>query len=131
VQGSPVFAPVNANLSGNATRYSPKWTFAFHPQYDLDLANGAKLTFSTDVSYKSRQYHTEFNRLEMSTPGYTIVDASIRFTSPGGSISAQIFVDNLFDKLVEAGTFAVSTSRSIGRTFLPPRVVGATIGYKF
>jgi iron complex outermembrane receptor protein len=67
----------------------------------------------------------------MSTPGYTIVDASIRFTSPGGSISAQIFVDNLFDKLVEAGSFAVSTSRSIGRTFLPPRVVGATIGYKF
>ncbi len=131
VSGSPVFAPVNVDLSGNATRYSPKWTFAFHPQYDLEMTNGAKLTFSTDIAYKTRQYHTEFNRPEMSTPAYTIVDASIRFTSPDGAISAQIFVENLFDKLVEAGTFAVSTSRSIGRTFLPPRVFGATLGYKF
>ena len=131
VAGSPVFAPVNVDLTGNFTRYSPKWSFNIHPQYDATLSNGGTLTMSTDISYKSRQFHTEFNRPEMSTPAYTLVNASIRYTTPDGRVSGQLFVENLFDKLVEAGTFAVSTSRALGRTFLPPRVFGAVIGYKF
>lgn len=131
VQGSPVFSPVNVDLTGNFTRYSPKWTFNIHPQYDATLANGGTITASTDISYKSQQFHTEFNRPEMSTPGYTLVNASIRYTTPDGKVSGQVFVENMFNKLVEAGTFAVSTSRAIGRTFLPPRVFGATVGYKF
>jgi len=131
VVGSPVFSPINVDLTGNATRYAPKFAFNIHPQYDASLGNGGKLSVSADVSYKSRQFHTEFNRLEMSSAPYTLVSARIGYTSPDGKINGQIFVDNLFNKLVEAGTFAVSTSRSIGRTFLPPRVFGATVGYRF
>lgn len=131
VAGSPGFSPVNVDLTGNFTRYSPKWSFNIHPQYDAVLANGGTITASTDISYKARQFHTEFNRPEMSTPAYTMVNASIRYTTPDGNLSGQIFVENLFDKLVEAGTFAVSTSRAIGRTFLPPRVFGVNVGYKF
>jgi iron complex outermembrane receptor protein len=131
VQGSPVFAPVNVDLTGNATRYSPKWAFNIHPELATEFDNGGRLIGSLDFAYKSRQFHTEFNRPENSTPGYMLINGSIRYTSPDRAISAELFVENLTDELVEAGTFAVSTSRSIGRTFLPPRVFGATLGYKF
>ena len=131
VVGSPVFAPVNVDLTGNFTRYSPKWAFNIHPQYDAKLANGGTISTSADIAYKDRQFHTEFNRLEMSSAPYTLVSARVGYTAPGGQVSGQVFVDNLFNKVVEAGTFAVSTSRSIGRTFLPPRVFGAVVGYKF
>lgn len=131
VVGSPVYAPVNVDLTGNATRYSPRWAFNIHPQYDATLGNGGQLTVSGDIAYKSRQFHTEFNRIEMSSAPFTLVSARIGYTTPDGKINGQLFVDNLFNKLVEAGTFAVSTSRSIGRTFLPPRVFGAVLGYRF
>jgi len=130
IVGSPVFAPVNVNLSGKYTRYSPKWTFSVHGEYDIELTSGGVFTMVGDVAYKGRQYHSEFNRPEMSQPAYTLADASIRYTAPS-NWSAQLWVNNLTDETVEAGTFSLATAREIGRTFLPPRTWGATFGYKF
>jgi iron complex outermembrane receptor protein len=131
VAGSPVFAPYLSDLDGNYTRYSPKWTFDVHPQYDWRIANGGLVTFSGDVSYKSKQYHTEFNDDAMSQPGYVFANANIRYTTPDGRITVEGWVQNMFDKLERAGSFSLSSSREIGVTYLPPRTFGGTIGYRF
>lgn len=131
VVGSPVFDPYLTDLDGNYTRYSPKWTFNVHPQYDWRLGNGGSLSFSGDVSYKSKQYHTEFNEDDMSQPAYTFVNGNIRYTTPDGKITIETFVQNLFNKLERAGSFSLASSREIGVTYLPPRTFGGTIGYRF
>jgi len=131
IAGSPVFAPIAANIRGNYTRYSPKWTYNVHPAYNLRLGSGARLLFQGDVSYKSRQYHTEFNSVRLSAPKYVIADASLRYTTADGRISVTGFLNNMFNKTQRAGTFALSTARELGVTYLPPRTFGGTIGYRF
>lgn len=131
VRGSPVFNPTNVNIAGNYTRYSPKWTFNVHPQYTLRMDNGGQFQFSSDISYKSKQYHTEFNDPALSAPAYAMVDANIRYQFPEAHISVKVWVQNMFDKLERAGTFSLATARELGVTYLPPRTFGATLGYKF
>ena len=131
--------PVNLNpatavlvdLAGKATRYSPEWTYNIHATYDWPLANGGMVTFAGDVSYKDDQFHTEFNDPRMMTDSYILLDGDIKYTFPNAQWTADFWVKNLTDEDVEAGSFAVSTSLSIGRVWLPPRTFGATLGYSF
>ena len=62
---------------------------------------------------------------------YIMVDANVMYTSPGRDWTANLWVKNLTDELVWAGSFSVSTSRAIGGTLMPPRTYGATFGYRF
>jgi iron complex outermembrane receptor protein len=131
IAGSSVFAPTAVNLDGNVTRYSPKWVWNVHPAYNLELGGGGRLLFQGDVSYKSKQFHTEFNDDRLSAPKYTIVNGSIRYSTPDDRISVQGFVNNAFDKLQRGGTFALATARVLGVTYLPPRTYGIIVGFKF
>jgi iron complex outermembrane receptor protein len=132
-----VFAPgavlndLLKDLKGNATRMSPRWSVNISPEYELPLGNGGSLTLAANYAYKSRQYHTEFNDIRMSQRGYSMVDANILYEAPDGKLSANLWVKNLTDELVYAGSFSISTSRAIGGTLMPPRTYGVTVGYKF
>ncbi|NLR71151.1 TonB-dependent receptor [Novosphingobium sp. ERN07] len=119
------------DLSGNATRMSPKWTLNFNPSYTADLSSGASLTFATNVSYRSKQYHTEFNDDRMAADAYAMVDANVKYRHSDDKTSINLWVRNLTDKLVWAGSYAVATSRTIGGTLMPPRTYGVTLGYEF
>jgi iron complex outermembrane receptor protein len=119
------------DLSGNATRMSPKWSLNLHPEYEIMLANGGTVSLGSNFAYKSKQYHTEFNDDRLSQDDYIMLDANIRYESPDGRFSANAWVQNLTDELVYAGSFSVSTSRAIGGTLLPPRTFGLTLGYEF
>ena len=43
----------------------------------------------------------------------------------------NLFARNLTDEFVLAGAFAISTSRTIAGTYLPPRTYGVTVSYSF
>ena len=124
-------AALTMDLSGNRTRMSPTWSFNLHPSYEIDMANGGTVTLGSNVSYKSKQYHTEFNDERLSQDGYVMVDANIMYRSPNRDYSVNIWGKNLTDKLVWAGSYAVATSRTIGGTLMAPRTYGVTFGYKF
>lgn len=119
------------DLSGNATRMSPKWSLNLYPTYDIDMANGSTVTLGTNFAYRSKQYHTEFNDDRLSQDGYIMLDANILYRSPDRDFSVNLWVRNLTDELVWAGSFSVSTSRAIGGTLMPPRTYGVTVGYNF
>jgi len=126
-----VEADLVQDLSGNATRMSPKWSLNLYPTYDIDMANGGTVTLGTNFAYRSKQYHTEFNDDRLSQDGYIILDANILYKSPDRDFSVNLWVKNLTDELVWAGSFSVSTSRAIGGTLMPPRTYGVTVGYNF
>ena len=119
------------DLSGNATRMSPKWSASIHPEYEIALDNGGTVSLGSNFAYKSKQYHTEFNDDRLAQEGYIMLDANVRYESPDGHFSANAWVQNLTDELVYAGSFSVSTSRAIGGTLMPPRTFGLTLGYEF
>jgi iron complex outermembrane receptor protein len=126
-----VEADLVQDLSGNATRMSPKWSLNLYPTYDIGMANGGTVTLGTNFAYRSKQYHTEFNDDRLSQDGYIMLDANILYKSPDRDFSVNLWVKNLTDELVWAGSFSVSTSRAIGGTLMPPRTYGVTVGYNF
>lgn len=119
------------DLKGNATRMSPKWSLNLNPTYQIDLASGARVTLGSNFAYRSKQYHTEFNDERMAQDAYIMLDANVKFSSADDRWFANAFVKNITDELVWAGSFAVSTSRTIGGTLMPPRTYGLTLGYNF
>jgi len=123
----------NIQLAGNSVRNTPKWAWNLHGEYDLpiDALGDAKLTVQGDVSHKSRVYFSEYQREIESASSYTMVDASIGYTSADEKIRAQLWAKNLFDIDRPSSTFALATGRLIGVTYLAPRTYGVSLGYKF
>jgi len=99
--------------------------------YTADLSSGASVVFGTNVSYRSKQYHTEFNDDRMAADGYVMVDANVKYRHSDDRTSVNLWVRNLTNELVWAGSYAVATSRTIGGTLMPPRTYGVTLGYEF
>jgi iron complex outermembrane receptor protein len=60
-----------------------------------------------------------------------MLDATVLYSAPGGHWTGSVWMKNITNELVWAGSFSVSTSRTIGGTLMPPRTFGVTAGYKF
>jgi len=119
-------------LAGNPTRNSPEWTANLHAEWDVATAgNGGVFTLMGDVSYRDDVFFTEFNRLLEGEEAYTIADLNLRYTSGNDRLTADVWVKNLTDEDAASSTFALATARTIGVTYLPPRIIGFTVGYSF
>ena len=118
------------SFAGNSPRNTPDLAYNIHGEYDFPLANGM-FTLSGDISYKSEQFFSEFNNDVEKADAYTFFDASLTYTSADERWSLSAWGKNLTDELVEAGSFTVSLSRTVGRLYLPPRTFGFTAGYNF
>jgi iron complex outermembrane recepter protein len=124
---------VPIQLAGNPTRNSPDWSANLHLEYDLPMKafNGGSFTLASDVTYRDNVFFTEFHRLLEGSRAYTMLDASVRYASEDGTVTAELWGKNLTDELREASTFALATARTLGVTWLPPRTYGVTVGYNF
>jgi iron complex outermembrane recepter protein len=124
-----ITAPTTVGLTsyaGNRPRNAPVFSYNVHGEYDVGAFN-----FGLDVSHKGEQFFSEFNSdVERGRP-YTMLDARATYRPPDAHWSASLWGKNLTNELIEAGSFAVSLSRTIGRTYLPPRTYGATFEYTF
>jgi iron complex outermembrane recepter protein len=134
IAGQPLYNPQIIQLAGNPTRNSPDWSGDFHAEWDLlglELPASGYLTLSGDVSYKSEIFFTEFDRLLEGSRAFTMLDASLRYTSGDDKITLELWGKNLTDVLRPSSTFALATARTIGASYLPPRTYGVTAGYRF
>ncbi|GLT01060.1 TonB-dependent receptor [Sphingobium jiangsuense] len=124
--------PCSIQLAGNYTRNSPRWSYNVHAEVDLvDDEQAGTVTLAGDMSGKSTVYFTEFNRLEEGAKAYTLFDAALRWTSAKDDLTASLWIKNIRDTLRASSTFAISTGRIIGATWLPPRTYGVTLGYRY
>jgi iron complex outermembrane receptor protein len=119
------------DLSGNRPRNTPEYSFGLRGTYERDLANGGNISLSAAYTHTGNQFYTEFNDPRMAADDYGIIDANLKYTFPNRDLSVNLWVRNLTDELVVSGAFAVSTSRTITGTYLPPRQYGVTVGYSF
>ncbi len=119
------------DLSGNATRMSPKWSLNLNPEFHFDTFNDSTVTMATNIAYRSKQYHTEFNDDRLAQKGYVMIDANVKWRDASNNLSVNLWVKNLTDELVWSGSYAVATSRTIGGTLMAPRTYGVTVGYNF
>ncbi len=124
-------APCNIQLAGNPTRNSPKWSYSFRAELDVPLGNAGLITVSGDMYGKSDVYFTEFMRLQEGQAAYTLFDAGVRWSNADESIYVQGWIKNIGDELLKSSTFAISTGRVIGVTYLPPRTYGVAVGFRF
>lgn len=119
------------SLAGNRTRQSPEITAYLRGEYEVSLKSGALIAFGVEASYKDKQYFTEFNDEIMSQDAYTLINANIKYTSADEKISANLWAKNMTDEFVYSGMFAISSTRTIGGSILPPVTYGVTLDYKF
>ena len=124
-------APCNIQLAGNPTRNSPKWSYSFRTEFDIPLGDSGLITLSGDMYGKSDVYFTEFKRLQEGQAAYTLFDAGIKWSNADDSLYIQGWVKNIGDELLKSSTFAISTGRVIGVTYLPPRTYGVALGFRF
>ncbi|HEX7081785.1 MAG TPA: TonB-dependent receptor [Gammaproteobacteria bacterium] len=119
-------------LAGNPTRNSPKWSANLHVEYDIPgQIGGGGLTFLGDVFYRDDVFFTEFNRLLEGAEAYTMVDLALLYRPADEQFSAELWVKNANDVDRATSTFALSTARTIGVTYLPPRTWGVSLQYDF
>jgi iron complex outermembrane receptor protein len=119
------------NLEGNRPRDTPDWTAELSATYEWPLTNGASLALTGSAASRDKQYYTEFNDEVTSQDSFTLYDANLLYTAPGGKLTVNLWGKNLSDEMVVSGIYVTSTSRTITGTYLPPRTYGATVGYKF
>lgn len=120
-------------LAGNPTRNTPKWAWNLHGEYDLpiDALGDGSLTVAGDVSHKGDIFFTEFHRFNEGSHSYTMFDAMLTYKTGDERIKVQAWVKNLTDVFRPTSSFALSTGRVLGVTYLPPRTYGLTVGYNF
>ncbi len=119
------------DLSGNRTRNTPEFTLSARATYTARFDNGGELDLSAAYAYTGDQFYTEFNNPRLAADSYGILDANIKYTFPDTDLSVNLWGKNLTNEFVVSGAFAVSTSRTITGTYLPPRQYGVTVAYKF
>jgi iron complex outermembrane recepter protein len=125
------FGPCRINLAGNTTRNSPKWSYNVRSEFDLPLGEAGTLTLTGDLYGKSNVYFTEFERVIEGSRAYTMFDAALRWSNSEENLSLQAGIKNITNVLRRSSTFAISTGRVIGATYLPPRTYGLALTYKY
>ena len=76
-------------------------------------------------------FFTEFERLSEGSRPYAMFDAAIRWEMEGGALTAQGWIKTIANTLRRSSTFALSTGRVIGATYLPPRTYGVSLAYHY
>jgi iron complex outermembrane receptor protein len=106
----------------------PKHTGSASANYNVPFASGAELDFRVSATYASSQYLDDLNRLK--EPAYTLVDASVTFSSVDDRFKASLFAKNLTNKDY---AFYSANLGAIGLLELggPPRTYGLRLSYDY
>jgi len=127
------------DLSGNTPRSAPEHSFNVGAEYTWNLPGDAgEVAVRTNVLYKSRYFLNVNNDPNLTAKLDNIVNAGIKYTTPGGRWELSLWGKNLTDKrtfvqkadrgifIQEADDFFAGAQTYTGR-FDAPRTWGATV----
>ncbi len=109
---------------------APKWQANFTAEYTIPLGSAGDLTARGSVLYKSTYYNTVTNDVQGIAGDYTLVDASLNWTSADSRFRVQVWGKNLTNKTYVAA-LTPTAQFFIQRFYSPPRTYGVTLGAKF
>jgi iron complex outermembrane receptor protein len=121
---------VGGQFAGNVAPRSPDYKYSVALNYNAALGNGGILDFDASVSYSDNWYMEATNQGVSYMDDYSIVDASVRYTSSGGNWEVTLWGKNLSDELVTSHSIVSSFGGSV-ELFAPPRTYGVTANYFF
>ncbi|MDH3513002.1 MAG: TonB-dependent receptor [Gammaproteobacteria bacterium] len=119
------------DLAGNKLRQAPEFSGYIRGEYEHNLAGGGSLTWGAQVSHTDDQFYTEFNDSVSGQEAFTLFDANVLYSAPGGRMTVNVWGNNLGDEFVVSGAFVSSTGFIVSGNNLPPRTYGVTFGYEF
>ena len=126
------------DFSGNTPRSAPEHSFNVGAEYTWNLGDAGEVAMRANVLYKSRYFLNVDNDPNLTAKLDNIVNAGIKYTTPGGRWELSLWGKNLTDKrtfvqkadrgifIQEAGDFFAGAQTYTGR-FDAPRTWGATV----
>jgi iron complex outermembrane receptor protein len=115
------------NDAGKHTPNTPPFTGAFNASYEIDTPYGS-FRPAGSVVYNNGYYWQPDNRLVQ--PAYTLINASLLWTSTSGKYSAQLWGKNLAQ-----ATYYIARISAAGigdaQEQAPPRTIGLTLKVRF
>ncbi|MEG3179630.1 TonB-dependent receptor [Sphingomonas sp. LT1P40] len=110
---------------------APEWTVTTGLELSKRFDSGGEVSLRTDLTMYSRIYHDVANSPIITDDGYTLVNARLAWTLPGGAIQLSVFGTNLTDELSlvsgnVSGAFGLAEA-SYGR----PREWGVSASWRF
>ncbi|MEA1671895.1 TonB-dependent receptor [Nitrospirillum sp. BR 11163] len=113
------------NLTGNRLPSSPRVTAIAMADYAIPLANQATVTIGTSASYRTRQFFDIRNNPLLVQGAYWLLDAQVRYSSPGDRWSLGVFTKNLTGtKYITYGADLSNPFGFIQQVAGAPRTVG-------
>lgn len=121
------------DLTGNKLAKIPDFVANIRATHQYDLNNGAMIRSSLSYNFRGDYYARVFNSDNRDlVDSYSMVNANVVFFPAQGDWSAELNIQNLFDKNAVASrhtdTFGIGVTSA---QYLPPRVVSVTAKYNF
>ena len=116
---------VACNDSGRSVIDAPKYSYTLGFLYSIETDDG-RVSLSANDSYKGKFFWDPSNRI--SQPAYSLVNASLTWTAPGGRYDIQLWGKNLSGSYYFVyGAESTSDLGSAGA----PRTFGVSFGYHY
>jgi len=138
------------DCTGNQAPFTPKHDFTALADYDMELGNGGRITLHADTKFASAYELTPTGGGQRAVPltkRNNVANASIAYTSAGGSWDLRLWARNIFDKqyvtnglqynFYHVTRAEVAAAGGLGNldvervSVAPPRVVGLTFTKRF
>jgi iron complex outermembrane receptor protein len=112
---------------------SPEWTYNALARFEWDAFGGA-IAIQVDAHYRDKHYFALTMLETVEEDGYTVSNASLTYTSPGGDWQLSSFIHNLTDEEYLVQTFDLSGPDVFGMTeqyYGRPRWWGVSLRYNW
>lgn len=115
------------SVKGNTIPYSPDFVGNVAADYEFDLAGG-RTNLNVTYQFNAGYFPEPDNVIKQSS--FSLVNASVRWTSPNEAYSVSAWGKNLGNKAVIQNALTLAFGPHEGY-YLPPRTYGVTVGVKF
>jgi iron complex outermembrane receptor protein len=126
------------NVQGNRLNNAPEIKGSAFAAYTFPLGDRGDLSLLAQVSYTDDIYFNAANDRNESQPAYTVVDARVAYTNPGGNLEIALWGKNLgdeeyFHNIVQFTSTSLAPPRAAlpapGAVITDPFAVGNGLGY--
>ncbi len=124
--------------NGNEFVRSPHLTAQLAFDYRIPFENGGRIVLGADGRYTGKQFYyvdpQSSSRYLLNQPGYTLFNARLIYTAPGGHHVFTVYADNIADKVYKNHTltaFVPGATNGDVVYWAPGRRAGASYTYHF
>lgn len=130
VTSAPNSFQAGAIVGGDLPK-TPKWKVNIGPRFDIPLGNGGEVSIIGDYTYTSSQRNNVEGTFVANRPATNIINASIKYASPGEKYSVIIGGTNLTNQRYVTSVSAIAAAGVVSGAFSRPAEWYVRAGFKF